>query len=77
MNHLLDVIADNANLIYLSDLHDDNYRSSVVSALQSISPENYQLQDWQEAYTYITKTSPAPFCQPTQLRDALIPSLSP
>lgn len=45
MNHLLDILADNANLVYLSDLHDGSYRSSVISALQSISPEDYQLQD--------------------------------
>lgn len=77
MNHLLDILADNANLVYLSDLHDGSYRSSVISALQSISPEDYQLQDWKEAYIYITKKSPAPLCQPIQLRDALISSLNP
>lgn len=77
MNHLLDIIANNANLIYLSDLHDGNHRSSIISALQAIAPEDYQLQDWQEAYAYITNAAPSPLCQQTQLRDAIISSLSP
>lgn len=51
---LLDVLVSQTGCMYLSDLHNPNFLPAVQRALCRISPEQFELREWQDAVEYIT-----------------------
>ncbi len=49
-----------AGCLYLSDLHNDFYARNVLDAMNVINISIYPLEQWQEAYQYITGRAAPP-----------------
>lgn len=54
---LLQNIQKRVGCIYLSDLHSGVYDDAIVKAAFSLLDQNYTIEEWNEAVSYITKTS--------------------
>ena len=51
---LLETLAARAGCMYLSDLHQPECLPTIQQALQSITPSQFSLWEWQDAVAYIT-----------------------
>lgn len=51
---LLEVLAFKSCCMYLSDLHNRGNLSSIQHAVREIDPEQYGLEEWNDAVRYIT-----------------------
>ena len=54
MAGLLEILAFRSGCMYLSDLHQPWLLPEIQQALQSISPKQFSLWEWQDAVAYIT-----------------------
>ena len=50
---LLQNLVMEAGLCYISDLHDSSQTESVYAAVSRLSPDEYLLEEWEEAVGYI------------------------
>lgn len=50
---LLEKIADELQCVCISDLKAEKLRSAIYWQLQNISPDDYSLEQWQEAADYL------------------------
>lgn len=67
---LLEILANRAGCIYLSDLHQPKLLPAIRRALCNIPPEQFSLWEWQDAVAYITGEQ-LPFENPEQAADYL------
>lgn len=67
---LLETLAARAGCMYLSDLHQPECLPTIQQALQSISPSQFSLWEWQDAVAYITGEQ-LPFESPEQAANHL------
>lgn len=51
---LLEILASQTECMYLSDLHNPEFLPAIRRALCGISPEQFELREWQDAVAYIT-----------------------
>ena len=51
--NLLNELVSESGVSYLSDLHDPRSFRKIFHALDRLSPDNYSLEEWEEAVTYI------------------------
>ena len=59
--NLLNELVSEAGVSYLSDLHDPRSFRKIFHALDRLSPDNYSLEEWEEAVTYILGLKRRPF----------------
>ena len=52
---LLDCLVELVGCNYLSDMHSDEYLSSVCKAVAQLQAENFSVHEWNDAVYYITK----------------------
>lgn len=71
---LLDRLAEISKLLYLSDLRTAWSSYAVLTALSSISAEEYPAEEWNQAITYIIYDE-AGFQDPAEAKDYLIKQL--
>lgn len=50
---LLHKLADDAGIMYLSDLHNQIYFDTLYYVLGAVSPDDYSKEEWDEAVVYI------------------------
>lgn len=62
--NLLNELVSEAGVSYLSDLHDPRSFRKIFHALDRLSPDNYSLEEWEEAVTYILGLKRRPFPSP-------------
>ena len=55
--NLLNELVSEAGVSYLSDLHDPRSFRKIFHALDRLSPDNYSLEEWEEAVTCLLYTS--------------------
>ena len=67
---LLEILANRAGCMYLSDLHQPKLLPAIRRALCNIPPEQFSLWEWQDAVAYITEESLS-FESPEQAADYL------
>lgn len=67
---LLEILANRAGCMYLSDLHQPKLLPAIRRALCNIPPERFSLWEWQDAVAYITGEQ-LPFENPEQAADYL------
>ena len=58
MRTLLETLQQRLGCLYLSDLHTDNFRLQALQEALSIPPEDYPLEQWQEAFRYLVGDTP-------------------
>lgn len=52
--NLLEKLKEKTGCTYLSDLHSPDLLPAIQEYLKDISPESWELQEWNDAVTYIT-----------------------
>lgn len=62
---LLEILANRAGCMYLSDLHQPKLLPAIRRALCNIPPKQFSLWEWQDAVVYITGEQ-LPFENPEQ-----------
>lgn len=73
--HLLDMLAHQIDCPYLSDLYSPFFRKKLVQALSATAPEDFSLNEWTEAASYILRDN-VPCASQAQAREHLLKRLS-
>ncbi|MEG0304653.1 MAG: hypothetical protein RR576_05285 [Oscillospiraceae bacterium] len=71
---LLDEVLVKTGCSYLSDLTSPVTHKKIISAINTISAEDFPLAEWQDAYSYILQ-SDKDFSDAKSLRSSLLDSL--
>lgn len=69
MSELLEYLREKAGCLYLSDLHTPSFRDRAVEEALALPPEDYSLDQWQEAARYLLERGDLPSVE--QVRQAL------
>lgn len=62
--NLLNELVAASGISYLSDLHEEHYYGHIYYALERLSPDDYSLEEWEEATGYILGQERIKFINP-------------